>query len=75
MNAMQALAAFSTLCVLAWYESIVITLLAANFPTTGTHNETSAPLIIIGYVLLGLFGMVAILIGARIIYRKLGEEE
>jgi uncharacterized membrane protein len=75
MNALQLVTALSTLCVLALYEFAVFTLLADNFPTTGTANMTWAPVIIIGYALLGLFGMVAILIGARIVYRSFNGKE
>lgn len=73
MNAMQAFVALSTLFILVLYEFVVAYLLVANFPRTGSWNETSAPLIIIGFVLLGLFGMVAILIAARIAYKRLDE--
>jgi len=75
MNLLQAVTAFFTFGILVLYEFVVVTLLVVNFPQTGSRNMTSAPLIIIGFVLLGLFGMLAILIGARIVYRKLGEEE
>jgi hypothetical protein len=57
------------------YELVVVTLLVAVTPQTGTATLTSAPLIIFGFVLLGLFGLLAISVVARKVYRKFGEEE
>ena len=75
MNLLQMFTAAFAFCAIAMYEFVVVTLLVAITPHTGTATHTNAPLIMFGFVILGLLGMLAISVGARTLYRKFGEEE
>jgi uncharacterized membrane protein len=75
MNLLQAFTAVFAFCTLVLYEFVVVTLLVAITLHTGTATHTNAPLIMFGFVILGLLGLLAISIGARTLYRKFGEEE